>query len=556
MNAAVEIALSLEQPPEDAPIVEHQPVELWCDAPGGAQLALAIDGIALDPFLRPGDSAWRWRWNPAAAVGLHQLALTTTWPGGESARRNWTLRVAPRKVDQERYEALLIDLQRVAYGILYTLAGASAEGAALQRDPPWQSDPIEEYYGLFAQRFEGFARAVGRIAARPREHLRGAEEQLPLGRAAALGPDALARLPRGDFDEAPAGVAQDLQEALRPGGGLLPRTVVATRGEPTPDIYEHRLLKHLLGLLLRRARFIGGLAERELARFEANEALGVSGGARRARVSEIAGGCASVARRLADLRAAPFLADVRPLDAFRGATPLLRRDAAYAEVYRMWMALRQRPIVAFDSPLFYLPIADLPRLYEIWCAIQVVRALLAGGGLVREQRIVERRGEDADGLDFAIGLVERAPLLVIERGPLTLTLRYQPRYRPLAQAEAAGARRAARLGSLDRHVRVPDLAIELRRPGDPPRVLLLDAKYRLDADGRGVPQDALADAYAYLGAIGYAGERATVGALLLYPGAGAAELYPSGVGSAPLLPAQTAALDAALEAQFSLSWRV
>jgi large subunit ribosomal protein MRP49 len=89
---------------------------------------------------------------------------------------------------------------------------------------------------------------------------------------------------------------------------------------------------------------------------------------------------------------------------------------------------------------------------------------------------------------------------------------------------------------------VPDLAIEIQRTGEPPQVLLLDAKYRLDAEGRSVPQDALADAYTYFGAIGAAGRRATLGALLLYPGTGAPERYASGVGAIPLLPGRTAAL--------------
>jgi hypothetical protein len=102
--------------------------------------------------------------------------------------------------------------------------------------------------------------------------------------------------------------------------------------------------------------------------------------------------------------------------------------------------------------------------------------------------------------------------------------------------------RRSSLVSLDRHMRVPDLAIEIQRNGEPAQVLLLDAKYRLDADGRGVPQDALADAYTYFGAIGTGGRRATLGALLLYPGTGAPERYASGVGSIPLLPGRTAAL--------------
>jgi large subunit ribosomal protein MRP49 len=226
----------------------------------------------------------------------------------------------------------------------------------------------------------------------------------------------------------------------------------------------------------------------------------------------------------------------------------------------MWQAQRQHPYLAFGSPLFSIPIADLPRLYEGWCAIQVARTLLALGGEVREQRLVERGrpATEDDDLELAVTLVEDAPLLVIERGQQTLTLRYQPKYRPLRGRMKAEGRRMKEqaggpssfilhpssftLGSLDRHTRVPDLAIEVCDAGEPPRALLLDAKYRLDAEGRGVPQDALDDAYAYLGAIGYAQQRATIGALLLYPGASKPERYPSGVGAVPLLPDRTASL--------------
>ena len=560
----MEISLSFEHDPEPILIAEHQPVEFTCAASVGARLALSVGGQLLEPFLRPGESVWRWRWNPGAAVGVYQATLAATWPDAYATERSWTLRVTTRKVDQDRYESLLLDIQRAAYQILYTLAGAGAEGAGLEREIPWQRSPVEDYYTLFEQRFDSFERAARRIAARPREHLRSTEEQIPLGQAAVLGADALARLASGDFDEAPAGIAADLQAALRPEGGLLPRSVPAARGSPTADTYEHRLLKHLLKLLLRRARFIGGLAERETARLADAEAFAGTTSVRHIRASQIAAGCVDATRRLRELLAAPLLAEVQPMAAFRGATPLLRRDPAYAEVYRMWLALRQHPYVAFDSPLFYIPIADLPRLYESWCAIQTVRALLALGGTVREQRLVEQRdGGDEGELAFSINLAEQAPLLVVEHETCTLTLRYQPRYRPTPKRDKETRRQGderdsdlpaswspglpvSRLGSLDRHIRVPDLAIEVRRADAPPRALLLDAKYRLDAEGRGVPQDALADAYTYLGAIGRASERATIAALLLYPGTADLELYPSGVGAVPLLPEGGTELDKVL----------
>jgi large subunit ribosomal protein MRP49 len=568
----LEITLKIDSGFELPTVSEHQPVEFVCAAPAGrtrARLELAIDGQALEPFLRPGETAWRWRWNPGPAVGLHRATLLLAEDDAGETGRSWSLRVLARKIDQERYEALLDDMPRRAYGLAYTLAGAGAESAELQREAPWASSPAETFYALFEERLDTFERAVRRIAQRPREHLRGTREQQPLGQAGSIGEEALAGLARGPFDEAPADVAAELQAALRPGGGYLPRSVPAARGRPTTDIYEHRLLKHLLLLLLRRARFVGRLAEHAAARLAAREAYSGEPSTRRLRAEQIAAGCAAAERALRELRALPFLAEVRPLPAFRGATPLLQRDAAYREIYRMWQAQRQHPYLAFDSPLFSIPIADLPRLYEGWCAIQVASALLELGGEVREQRLVARRepGAEEDELELAVSLVEDAPLLVIDRGGSTFTLRYQPHYRPrksderramsnLSRSASALVAHHSSLVSLDRHTRVPDLAIEIRREGEPPRALLLDAKYRLDAEGRGVPQDALADAYTYRGAIGLRNTAheagappagpATLGALLLYPGTGEPEFYPSGVGAVPLLPGRSEQLAQAL----------
>jgi large subunit ribosomal protein MRP49 len=549
------IEIALDNQAELPAIAEHASVEFVCSAAPDDRLALTVDGQALEPFLRPGESVWRWRWSPGAAVGLRRVRLMAE--GGPA--REWPLRVAPRKIDAERYEALIDDIQRAAYGLAATLAGAGAEGAALERGAPWRQSPAEEYYALLEGRLERFDRAVRRIAQRPRERLRGVSEPQPLGQAAGLSAAALAGLPRGQFDAAPPEVAADLQAALRPGGGVLPRDVAAERSRPTTDMYEHQLLRHLLALLARHARFVGALAEREAARLAAAEAWGGAPSARRLRAEQIAGGCDTAQRAIRELRALPFLAEVGPLAAFRSATPLLQRDPAYREVYQMWQALRQRPALTFDSPLFALPIADLPQLYEAWCAIQVAQALLDMGGMVREQRLAERRpARGDDELEWVVALTDRAPLLVIERGGQTISLRYQPRYRPgrtksqepRTDQRDGGSRFSVLgsvvLGSLDRHTRVPDLSIEVRSPNGDIVALLLDAKYRLDPDGRGVPEDALADAYTYLGAIGAAGQRATAGALLLYPGAGAPERYPSGVGSIPLLPGQVEPLRQAL----------
>jgi large subunit ribosomal protein MRP49 len=124
-------------------------------------------------------------------------------------------------------------------------------------------------------------------------------------------------------------------------------------------------------------------------------------------------------------------------------------------------------------------------------------------------------------------------MLVLEWQGLRLRLRYQPRYQPHREGATAP-------GSLDRHTHVPDMALEYEPidtvPESTPAVLLFDAKYRLDTGG-GVPADALADAYTYLGSIGLpGGERVAQAVVLLFPGGDAAEHYASGVSLVPLLP--------------------
>ncbi|MEN9935664.1 MAG: hypothetical protein RLZZ387_2243 [Chloroflexota bacterium] len=552
-------------------VPEHQPVELICPAPPDAPLELAVDGRPLDPFLRPGDPAWRWRWNPGAAVGLHELRLRIAGP--RPSEHTWRLRVAPAKIDEERYALLLEDIEHLAAGLAFTLAGAGTEGASPSPASERRPGPAEQYYALFEERLDALERAAQRILARPREQLRHDVAPAPLGGPAAPDGPTLASLPRGELQPAPPGLADELQRTLTPQGGLLPTSLPAPRAAPTIDTYEHRLLKRLLALLAARARRIEALAARLAARLERAEG---PASVRRQRANQIAAGCADAARRLRELRAAPPLAEVGPLPAFRGPTPLIQRDPAYREVYRTWLALHQQPLATVDTPLLDIPIADLPHLYESWCALQVAQAL-ASLGAVREQRLVAASSSPdtpPDDLEHGVALVEGQPLLTVSRGDLTLALRYQPRYRPQGNARRAGqnaqaspqldneasagiagsafsVQRSAFLVSLDRHTRVPDLAIELSRPGAPPRVLVLDAKYRLDGEG-GVPQDALADAYAYLGAIGSAGERATVGSVILFPGRGAPERYSSGVSALPLLPGAEQDLAAFLAACLGL----
>ncbi|PMP77895.1 MAG: hypothetical protein C0183_16835, partial [Roseiflexus castenholzii] len=64
MTFSLDIELSLAEDSTLPVVTEQQPVEFVCLPPGEAALVLTVDGMALTPFLRPGDARWRWVWNP------------------------------------------------------------------------------------------------------------------------------------------------------------------------------------------------------------------------------------------------------------------------------------------------------------------------------------------------------------------------------------------------------------------------------------------------------------------------------------------------------------
>ena len=506
------------QPLEAAVVTEWQTVEFSCQLPDtatGAALELLVNDQRLEPFLRPHDPTWRWHWNPHNMVGRCTITLRTVWPAAQTTAQVATLAVIPRKIDQERYTLLLADLQQVVHSLVYTLVGG-AVGVTLQTIAVEQAHTLlEEYYRLFDTRFVQLEQAVPRLARRPRTILRSTTRRVPTGQVRDL-----------------SRVTDRLVQngcAAGSDGPALPAAVTEESSVTTTDTYENRLLKRLLDELWRRARYFATLAD---ARQSSTP------------LQRLAERSRTIMQRLGTLQALPFLADVGALTAWHGPNHVLQRDPDYRQVYHSWQDLRRCPLITVESPLFHIPLHALPQLYEYWCAVQVAQALLdLPDMVVQAQRLLQAQhlvDAELSNRPYNFTLVEDNPLLTLTWQGLTLHLRYQPRYRPAPRGQHTAP--DTELCALDRHTRVPDLALEVEQDGQPPCVLVFDAKYRLDASG-GVPADALADAYSYLGSIGLgSGARATRTALLLYPGQGAAEHYPSGVGALPLLPGATTVL--------------
>lgn len=527
---------------------EWQPLDITCaPQPGVAAAELRIGELSLGPPTTTlGDATWRWRWNPQHAVGRFAATLTLDHGGGQRQHVPFELRVVPRKLDIERYEALIQAVQRDAVAIVYALSGGH-EGAALRPqdlDSP-QRSLVEEYYTLIERHVAEAVAVTHQIGTRPHQTLSREPATIALAEADRLDVAALADVPRGPLDDVAADLVPPLQSALRPAGqtegGPLPRTLRSSRATSSTNVQEHRLLKSILQMLLWRTGFVRALVRRELQRRQRNAQ--VIDGAPLTPLETWQTRCQAAQRSLRQCLAMPWLASIEPLGAMRlaGPTHLMRHDPRYRRLYALWRSLQRTPFVALDSPTLWLPIQELPALYEQWCALQVLRALLPLGTLIEQQLLSRTDAEDAAQREprWTLRLRQNAPLLWLRLPDgARLALYYQRRYQP----QSATSRT---LGALDPFVRIPDVSLEIQRDDAPPRALIFDAKYRVAADGS-VPQDALDDAYAYRGAIGVAGARATLGAFLLFPGQTPLSTADQ-VGALPLLPDRSAELATLLD---------
>ena len=526
---------------EDA-VLDARPVEITCaPVPGAIAASLSVGAEELGaPATRLGEPAWRWEWHPRGRVGAFTARLTVVCPNEPPATREYTLTVAPGKLEQAHYSELLVAIQRVAAGLVYALDGGAA-GAATAPAPGGPGSLIEEYWTRLAAQ-TALACAITRALARgaPLE-VRYRQDEQELAEVAELQMRSLARFAERPLDEADVWLSGPLARLLprAPAGKpRLPRSLPVRSVALTNDCYEHRLLARIVAELGWRCDFVREALTREVAwRSRLNYADESAGTVRalltwRARVD-------AAARALQRCRTADILTGVVPAARWQGPSERMRRDRRYRQIGRLWRMLHERPFIAVQSPVFDLPVNDLPSLYEQWCLLEVARALEPAGALI-EQQLLRPTGSDAGGSHtvWRVRLAEDRPLIRRRRLDGTeVALYYRRRFRP---HEGHGDQ----LGSLDPFLRIPDIVVEMVTPGRGPRVLVFDAKYRLAPAG-GIPEEALADAYTYHSAIGYAGAPASAGVFLLFPGA---EGFEAGdVGAIPLLPGRTAMLQELVE---------
>lgn len=503
---------------EAASFWEWQPLDVACvPQPNAVAARLHVGGSDLGaPTTVFGDPTWRWRWMPRDAVGVFGARLVLTSADGSEHVEAFHIRIQPRTIDSQQYEALIEAVQRDAAALVYALHGG-AEGARLSNERPRS---LLEDYAVVMELGSAAATLVDAIAKQPYHALRSERTTVPLAAVDQADHATIAAIVHAAPDTMHIGPTA----AIIP--GPLPHSVAVERRDASTDVVEHRLLRGVLETLQWRAGLVRGALGQEQERRAQHDAVRGGVGTATAVGDDRVRQCAQLQRALRQALAAPFLADAKPLHTLAEPTQLMRRAPRYRRVYELYRALRHAPLIAWDSALLWLPIQSLPALYEQWCVLQVLKLVLELGGVV-EQHVLTHDDTGDDRRRWTLRLRQNAPLLTIQNGAMQLRVVYQRRYGPQAATSTA-------LGSLDPFVRIPDIAIEVQRGDQLTQVLLLDAKYRVDQNG-GVPQDALDDAYAYRNAIGAGGQRRTLGAFLLYPGTAQIE-GADNVGALPCLP--------------------
>jgi hypothetical protein len=435
---------------------------------------------------------------PRSGCGRYALVLRCD---GQEHRAEWS--VHPEKIGPEALERMLDDLEaRLPASIALSLQRAGGM-AGVRLLPPQESTLAAEVVRLRravhgSESRPGLAAVLHALAPDPHRVLRTVEQWT---RAES------ARRPH------PARLAMALTRGANVRAAGRPERVVDSRAEHTVDVYENRVVHAFAQAVDVRLRRVRPLLRGALA----GESDALHDVLRAAR------------------RRAAFLDDVAPLaHAPDRLTMVLLKRAPYRAALEGLLELHRAVAVHLQHPHLDAPLENLPALYQLWGTLHVVDALLAAavehGWRVASQRIVHTGRE---GLFVQPLAANKPALTLVDDGGAEAVLVPERAY------GNAGALRSFT------YRQVPDVAVEVRAPGRPPRVWLFDPKYKLDGDALDMDGGArptkvdIDKMHAYRDAVRSAdGQRVVEHAAILYPGP--AKRYDGGVEAISAAPGQEA----------------
>jgi len=417
------------------------------DAPDAGAAELLIDDRPLEALRAAASDTARWRWSPGFHAGTVEAELRL--PSCNPRRFEVITDPDLRKLTREDFDCMV----REILDDTFALFSLSSFRKSIARGAGGRAPAIARLEFL-RSRIDELETVVAGIVRNPRRRLAAEETVLPYHRATrATGPEILRSFRSGRV-LAEQGRPSRLPTALK---GFLPEHIRIRQRRSSLDLPEHRQM----GACLRSwTVWLGAVAEL-LARDSAGSDTEI-----RRELSGWAVRCRRLARRVARLATAAPFAEAEDAPPRLMLSSLFRNDPAYRRFFRLWQDMNLG-IAAVFGDFLNMPLARTFELYELWCFLRLVRAgaeeFGPDGLKVNDLFISDATG----GLTVAAGAVTVA----VGEG---WKLCFQKQYREFWIEPD-------RRGSFSR-IMTPDVAVtrEPSAPGESSRLIILDAKYRID----------------------------------------------------------------------------
>lgn len=232
-----------------------------------------------------------------------------------------------------------------------------------------------------------------------------------------------------------------------------PEEVIDYRVEFEADVFENRLVRNYYDQVYARATAL----EAFLARTN-----------NKAAVTEIREMKVMLERALRQ----SFLNDVKQLQKFSSISMVLLKKRPYRAALEGFVEFQKSPIIQIEEPALDAPMENIPKLYQGWCVLNCIHALIETASVygyrIEKERIVQRKIQG-----FWLIILQKGTAnveLISADGQVTIKLFHEKSYGTAGDLHSISFRQR------------PDISIEVSKRGAPTEIFILDPKYKLDSE--------------------------------------------------------------------------
>ncbi|WP_170143042.1 DUF2357 domain-containing protein [Thermosporothrix hazakensis] len=439
-------------------------IRLTNEAP--AQVTIVIDGEELQTA-RYGI----WQWKPGGYAGLYRIEVLS--PGLPT--KTALVRVFPHKLTQHHYEQMQDELSKLALDLLYSLDSPAIERTTLAQKR-YEPSPLQEYY-IIQQIVKRMCQVIADIRRDPHYTLHTQQIRLQLHEITYFSHD-IHPVPGEHivFPQSPY--------------PILPSYWSGEQSYHTYDTYENRLLKHfLLKQLSPRLDHIQESAQKELLRVESRYKYyhNPEDKRKKQKLQQAIAECQRMKLQCVHWASEPFLRTVSSFTGINKATQMLLKHPLYNRFYQLYLKFQThlKKTYSTDKYVTEISLRKVSELYEMWSIFTATRILVdelkqAGYHMISNATFYE---VETDYFEFDVR--KNTPAIIMTDGTYTVQFIYEPVYPNKAVVHHRSALAVDAPNVPNKGHRTPDFAVEVYQNDIPHSVLIFDAKYRYEKQGRG-----------------------------------------------------------------------